>query len=134
MKIYNHQIFVDANGRNELNIGNKIMAEGFLTEINQDKFNIEFSSIEEHVTLYELDSNSKKTEVVDKLEHININFNPKKVNVDIDDILDKENGGKEKLKFIIKGKKEMHFICITDKSVLEKNYIFVDELAVSQSH
>jgi hypothetical protein len=28
----------------------------------------------------------------------------------------------------------MHFICITDKSVLEKNYIFVDELAVSQSH
>jgi|694.fasta_scaffold07244_11 hypothetical protein len=134
MKIYNHQIFVDANGRNELNIGNKIMAEGFLTEINQDKFNIEFSFIEEHVTLYELDSNSKKTEVVDKLEHININFNPKKVNVDIDDILDKENGGKEKLKFIIKGKKEMHFICITDKSVLEKNYIFVDELAVSQSH
>jgi hypothetical protein len=134
MKIYNHQIFVDANGRNELNIGNKIMAEGFLTEINQDKFNIEFSSIEEHVTLYELDSNSKKTEVVDKLEHININFNPKKVNVDIDDILDKENGGKEKLKFTIKGKKEMHFICITDKSVLEKNYIFVDELAVSQSH
>lgn len=77
MKIYNHQIFVDANGRNELNIGNKIMAEGFLTEINQDKFNIEFSFIEEHVTLYELDSNSK-TEVVDKLEHININFNPKK--------------------------------------------------------
>jgi hypothetical protein len=134
MKIYNHQIFVDANGRNELNIGNKIMAEGFLTEINQDKFNIEFSFIEEHVTLYELDSNSKKTEVVDKLEHININFNPKKVNVDIDDILDKENGGKEKLKFIIKGKKEMHFICITDKSVLEKNYIFVDELAISQSH
>lgn len=134
MKIYNHQIFVDANGRNELNIGNKIMAEGFLTEINQDKFNIEFSFIEEHVTLYELDSNSKKTEVVDKLEHININFNPKKVNVDIDDILDKENGGKEKLKFIIKGKKEMHFICITDKSVLEKNYIFIDELAVSQSH
>jgi hypothetical protein len=134
MKIYNHQIFVDTNGRNELNIGNKIMAEGFLTEINQDKFNIEFSFIEEHVTLYELDSNSKKTEVVDKLEHININFNPKKVNVDIDDILDKENGGKEKLKFIIKGKKEMHFICITDKSVLEKNYIFVDELAISQSH
>ena len=60
MKIYNHQIFVDTNGRNELNIGNKIMAEGFLTEIDQNKINIEFSSIQEHVTLYELDSNSKK--------------------------------------------------------------------------
>ena len=60
MKIYNHQIFVDTNGRNELNIGNKIMAEGFLTEIDQNKINIEFSSIQEHVILYELDSNSKR--------------------------------------------------------------------------
>lgn len=134
MKIYNHQIFVDTNGRNELNIGNKIMAEGFLTEIDQNKINIEFSSIQEHVTLYELDSNSKKTEVVDKSECINISFNPKKANINIDDILDKDNGGREKLKFMIKGKKEIHFICITDKSVLEKNYIFIDELAVSQSH
>ena len=84
--------------------------------------------------MYELDSNSKKTEVVDKFEYINISFNPKKANINIDDILDKDNGGREKLKFMIKGKKEMHFICITDKAVLEKNYIFIDELAVSQSH
>lgn len=134
MKVYNHQIFVTSEGRDSINIGEKVEANGFFTEINQEKMNIEFEKIKECFATYSLNFNSKKTEVSEKIDQINVNINPNKIGVDLDDILDTENGGTEKLVFDIKNKKETHYFCISDIKNLKKNFYFLEELAISKSH
>ena len=90
------------------------------------------------ITKYKINSNAKKNEVgissnlVNGLEHDNfivINFNPKKSKVNIDDILDNDNGGKEKLSFMIEDNKSISYVCMADVNMLTNNYVFMDEIS-----
>ena len=136
--IYNHMIFLSEDARNDLHEGREVEGEGFTTIINQNKKNLDFSFVQELATRYRVNSNSRKSEVIVKNKqfensikdsYITINFNPQKLKIDIEDILNTDNDGKEKLTFFILDKSNSHYICIADISLLMNNYVFMDEIS-----
>ena len=103
-KITNHMIFLTSEDRNKLHMGEQVCGLGYMTDINMKKGKLNFSTVNENVVRYKLNSNAKKSEIVfsdelkDNLEnesHLVVLFNAKKLKLNIDDILDKDNGGKE---------------------------------------
>ena len=135
--IYNHVIFLNSEDRNKLHMGEEVEGCGFMTDINMKKNKLDFSTINEHVVNYKINSNAKKSEIVlienlkDNLEsesYLSLSFNPKKLKLNLDDVLDKENGGKEKLTLTIMDKNSTSYIAITDSGLFEKNYVFFDEI------
>lgn len=135
--IYNHMIFLTENERNNLHLGKEAIGEGFVTIINHSKTNLNFYDVKEFIGRYRINSNAKKSEVILKInikdnfdndDHIIINFNPTKLKINIDDILDVDNNGKEKIKFTIIEKKSISYICIADIKTLNENYVFIDEI------
>ena len=46
----------------------------------------------------------------------------------MDDILDIDNEGKEKINFTIMDKDSISYIAISDISALKNNYVFMDEI------
>jgi hypothetical protein len=130
-------IFLSEHARNDLHEGREVSGEGFATIINQTKKNIDFSTVQELATRYRINSNSNKNEVVIKTklsedldidDYVLLNFNATKLKINMDDILDIENSGKEKLTFIIKEKNSTSHICIADIKTLVDNYVFMDEI------
>lgn len=135
--ICNHMVFLDAEARNDLHEGKEVEGQGYATIIDMTAKNLDFSSVHEVVTKYKINSNSKKNEVymeekfLDDLDHnnfVNLNFNSKKLKINIDDILDLENNGKEKIDFVVIEKNKINYISIVDINLLKKNYVFYDEL------
>ena len=135
--IYNHMIFLTENERNNLHLGKEVKGEGFVTIINHSKVNLNFYDVTELIGRYRINSTSKKSETVLKInikdsfdndDHILINFNPIKLKINIDDILNVENNGKEKIKFTIIDKNSISYICIADIKSLNENYVFIDEI------
>lgn len=59
---------------------------------------------------------------------IMLNFNSKKLKINMDEILDIENNGKEEINFIIIESNKINYIAITDIRLLKKNYVFYDEI------
>lgn len=130
--MYNHMIFLDAEGRNSLHEGKEVEGNGFLTIINMDMKKLDFSSVKEMVCKYKINSFAKKSEVLfekeNQNEHIIVNFNPKKLKIDMDDILDINNNGKEKIVFSVISKNEINYICLSDIKTMQNNYVFLDEI------
>ena len=131
-------IFLTEDARNNLHEGKEVEANGYITIITRNKKNLDFSTVKEMIAKYKINSNAKKNEVgissnlVNGLEHDNfivINFNPKKSKVNIDDILDNDNGGKEKLSFMIEDNKSISYVCMADVNMLTNNYVFMDEIS-----
>ena len=58
--VYNHMIFLSEDARNDLHEGREIVGEGFVTIINQNKKNIDFSIVQELAARYRINSNSNK--------------------------------------------------------------------------
>jgi hypothetical protein len=136
--VYNHMIFLSEDARNDLHEGREIVGEGFVTIINQNKKNIDFSVVQELAARYRINSNSNKSEVViktklsedlDNDDYVLLNFNATKLKVNMDDILNMDNSGKEKLTFTIKEKNSTSHICIADIKTLVNNYVFMDEIS-----
>jgi hypothetical protein len=97
--IYNHMIFLTEDERNNLHLGKEVKGEGFVTIINHSKVNLNFYDVTELIGRYRINSTSKKSETVLKInikdsfdndDHILINFNPTKLKINIDDILNVE--------------------------------------------
>lgn len=132
--IYNHVIFLSESARNDLHEGKEVEGQGFVTIINGNKKNLDFSFVKELVARYKINSNSKKSNIFinsneeQKESFISINFNPLKLKLEIDDILNVENGGKQKLCFSIIDKESISHISITDIDVFKNNYVFWDEI------
>jgi len=132
--IYNHVIFLSENARNDLHEGKEVEGQGFVTIINGNKKNLDFSFVKELVARYKINSNSKKSNIFinsneeQKESFISINFNPLKLKLEIDDILNVENGGKQKICFSIIDKESISHISITDIDVFKNNYVFWDEI------
>lgn len=130
-------IFLTSEDRNKLHMGEQVCGLGYMTDINMKKGKLNFSTVNENVVRYKLNSNAKKSEIVfsdelkDNLEnesHLVVLFNAKKLKLNIDDILDKDNGGKEKLSFVIMNKDSINYVAIAESSLIEKNYVFIDEI------
>ncbi len=135
--ICNHMIFLDADARNNLHEGKEVEGQGYATIIDMQIKNLDFSVVNEFVTKYKISSTSKKSEISAKprfLDDINdenfifLNFNPKKLKIDMDEILDIGNEGKEKINFTIMDKDSISYIAISDISALKNNYVFMDEI------
>ncbi len=135
--ICNHMIFLDADARNNLHEGKEVEGQGYATIIDMQIKNLDFSVVNEFVTKYKISSTSKKSEISAKprfLDDINdenfifLNFNPKKLKIDMDEILDIGNEGKEKINFTIMDKDSISYIAISDISTLKNNYVFMDEI------
>jgi len=135
--IYNHVIFLDSENRNKLHMGEEAEGYGFMTDINMKKGKLDFSVINEQIVNYKICSTANKSEIVfvdtlkENLEsesYLHLKFNHKKLKLNIDDILDAENGGKEKLVLMIMEKNSTSYFSIGDSSLIEKNYVFFDEI------
>lgn len=135
--ICNHLIFLDQKARNDLHEGREVEGQGFITCINMNKKKLDFSYVNELVAVYKINSNAKKSEVIvdkeikDNLKNDNfvlLNFNSTKLQIDMDEILDTDNQGKEKIVFTIMGKDSTNYISISDINVLKNNYVFFDEI------
>ena len=132
--IYNHVIFLSESARNDLHEGKEVEGQGFVTAINKNKKNLDFSFVKEMVARYKLNSNCKKSNVsIDsddeqKENFVYVNFNPLKLKVEIDDILNIDNGGKEKICFSITDKESVNNVSVTDIDVFKNNYVFWDEI------
>lgn len=59
-KICNHMIFLDAEARSDLHEGKEVEGQGYATIIDMTAKNLDFSSVNEVVTKYKINSNSKK--------------------------------------------------------------------------
>ena len=136
-KICNHAVFLTEDARNDLHAGLEVTGQGFTTIISMDKRNLDFTNVEELVTIFKINSNSKKTQVylknqvVNDLQpdnYISIDFNPQKLKINVDDILNYDNNGKEKINFVIMDKNSINYIVIADIKQLKDNYVFVDDI------
>jgi hypothetical protein len=136
--IHNHLVFLDEKARNDLHEGKEVQGQGFITSINMKKKKLDFSWVNEVVSIYKINSNAKKSEVVvsqnikENLENENfvyLNFNSKKLQINMDDILNIDNEGKEKLVFSIMDKDSVSHICLMDIKQLKNNYVFFDEIS-----
>lgn len=136
-KIYNHIVFLTEEARNDLHAGLEVYGHGYTTIIDMTKKTVDLTEIEEFVSSFILNSNSKKTQIFLKSENVEdfeiknyiaINFNPNKMKINIDDILNYDNSGKEKINFFIMDKDSISYIVICDMETMKNNYIFMDEI------
>ena len=130
--IHNHMIFLDSDARNALHEGKEVEGQGFLTVIDMEAKKLDFSTVDELVCRYKINSCAKISAVSfdeeSESKHISINFNSDKLKIDMDEILDISNEGKEKIVFSIVEKNAINYICLSDISLLKNNYVFIDDI------